>query len=87
MPSLSSTIAAPFWTTAPSTVIFAVAGVTVNVSVALVSTGCGFAAEPLRYALETERYTVADLPGDLDDDAKLVLIRRLVREGLVRVLF
>ena len=46
-----------------------------------------FAAEPLRYALETERYTVADLPGDLDDDAKLVLIRRLVREGLVRVLF
>lgn len=46
-----------------------------------------FAAEPLTYALETPRYTVADLPGDLDDDAKLVLIRRLVREGLVRMVF
>ena len=32
-------------------------------------------------------YTVADLPGDIDDDGKLVLIRRLVREGLVRVSF
>ncbi|MCA9534976.1 MAG: hypothetical protein KC593_14895 [Myxococcales bacterium] len=44
-----------------------------------------FAAEPLEYALETESYTVGDLPGDLDDDGKLVLIRRLVREGLVKV--
>src|SRR5690606_8872548 len=44
-----------------------------------------YAAEPLEYALETSRYTVGDLPGDLDDEGKVVLIRRLVREGLVRV--
>jgi ribosomal protein L16 Arg81 hydroxylase len=44
------------------------------------------AAEPLRYALETERFRVRDLPGDLDDPGKLVLIRRLIREGLVMML-
>lgn len=44
-----------------------------------------FAAEPLRFALDTPRFKVSDLPGELDDDGKLVLIRRLVREGLVMV--
>ena len=43
------------------------------------------AEEPLRFALDTDRFRVADLTGDLDDDGKLVLVRRLVREGLVTV--
>ncbi|MFT5352844.1 MAG: ribosomal protein L16 Arg81 hydroxylase [Polyangiales bacterium] len=42
-----------------------------------------FCAEPLRFAVETDSYHVRDLPGDLDDDGKLVLITRLVREGLI----
>ena len=46
-----------------------------------------FAAEPLEFALQEGSYRVADLPGDLDDGGKLVLIRRLVREGLVRVAY
>ena len=41
------------------------------------------AAEALSYALETERFLVGDLPGDLDDEGKLVLIERLIRDGLV----
>jgi Cupin superfamily protein len=32
-----------------------------------------------------ERFTAADLPGDLDDESRLVLVRRLVREGLLRI--
>ncbi len=43
------------------------------------------AAEPLEHALTHEDYRIADLPGDLDDPGKLVLIRKLVREGLVEV--
>ncbi len=35
------------------------------------------------YALETPRFQVRDIPGELDDSSKLVLIRRLIREGLV----
>lgn len=38
--------------------------------------------EPLRFALTTPRYAIGELPGDLDSEGKLVLIRRLVREGL-----
>ena len=30
-------------------------------------------------------FTAADLPGELDDESRLVLIRRLVREGLLRI--
>lgn len=45
------------------------------------------AAEPLEYALTHDDYRIGDLPGELDDPGKLVLIRRLVREGLVEVLF
>jgi hypothetical protein len=30
-------------------------------------------------------FTAADLPGDLDDKSRLVLLRRLVREGLLRI--
>ncbi|MFO0682713.1 MAG: cupin domain-containing protein [Sandaracinus sp.] len=45
-----------------------------------------YAAEPTRYALETASFAVRDLPGDLDDEGKLVLIKRLVREGMVHKL-
>jgi ribosomal protein L16 Arg81 hydroxylase len=44
-----------------------------------------YAAEALRYALSSARYRVADIPGSLDEPGKLTLIRRLVREGLVKV--
>jgi ribosomal protein L16 Arg81 hydroxylase len=44
------------------------------------------AAEPARYALETPSFVISDLPGDLDDAGKLVLVKRLVKEGMVRVL-
>ncbi len=40
------------------------------------------AAEPARYALETPDFVIEDLPGELDDAGKLVL----VREGKVRIL-
>lgn len=42
------------------------------------------ATESVRFALETPKFKVADLPGDLDDDGKIVLARRLIREGIVR---
>ncbi|WP_420396622.1 cupin domain-containing protein [Nioella sp.] len=42
-----------------------------------------YAREPLEYAISTPRFTMADIPGDLDDAGKTVLLRRLVREGLV----
>ncbi len=32
-----------------------------------------------------EAFTAADLPGDLDDETRLVLVRRLVREGFLRL--
>jgi ribosomal protein L16 Arg81 hydroxylase len=44
------------------------------------------AADALAYALEHERFAVKDLPGDLDDEGKLVLVERLIRDGLVRQL-
>ena len=45
-----------------------------------------WADSALRYALEHAEYRARDLPGDLDDAGKLVLVRRLIREGLVRCL-
>ena len=40
----------------------------------------------IRGVLELEEpFKARDLPGSLDDDGRLVLIRRLVREGLVRI--
>lgn len=42
------------------------------------------AGPALRHALESARFRVRDLPGDLDDAGKLVLVRRLVREGLLQ---
>ncbi|MFN9810486.1 MAG: cupin domain-containing protein [Deltaproteobacteria bacterium] len=43
------------------------------------------AAEPLLYALETPEFKIKDLPGDLDDAGKVVLVKRLVREGMVAI--
>jgi hypothetical protein len=31
-----------------------------------------------------EPFTAGELPGGLDDDSRLVLVRRLIREGFVR---
>lgn len=42
--------------------------------------------EAVRFALSQSRFSVRDLPGNLDDQGKLVLVRRLVREGLMLVL-
>lgn len=42
--------------------------------------------EPAFYFIaETETFTVQELPGSLSDDSKLVLARRLIREGLLSV--
>jgi ribosomal protein L16 Arg81 hydroxylase len=43
------------------------------------------AADAAMAALGSPRFVVKDLPGDLDDAGKVVLVRRLVREGFVRV--
>jgi hypothetical protein len=43
----------------------------------------GFAGTAVRYALATKRYRIGDLPGDLDDDGKVTLVSRLIREGLL----
>ena len=40
----------------------------------------------LAFAVSTRRFTMADMPGDLDDAGKTVLLRRLLREGLVTIL-
>jgi hypothetical protein len=32
-----------------------------------------------------DAFTAADVPGDLDDESRLVLVRRLVRDGLLRI--
>lgn len=41
------------------------------------------AAEALRFALRGEPFRVGALPGPLDDEGRLVLVRRLVREGVL----
>jgi ribosomal protein L16 Arg81 hydroxylase len=43
-----------------------------------------FALGALRYAMEHARFTPADLP-DLDDEGRVTLVRRLVREGVLMV--
>jgi ribosomal protein L16 Arg81 hydroxylase len=45
-----------------------------------------YAAAAVRFALDESRFVVGMLPGELDENGKLVLVRRLVREGLVAVL-
>jgi ribosomal protein L16 Arg81 hydroxylase len=44
------------------------------------------AREDIEYiASADEAFTAADFPGDLDDETRLVLVRRLVREGFLRL--
>ncbi|MEQ9814400.1 MAG: cupin domain-containing protein [Azospirillaceae bacterium] len=43
------------------------------------------AAATLEAALSPGDYAVGELPGEVDDQGKVVLVRRLVREGLVRL--
>jgi len=42
-----------------------------------------FAREPLAHALSGQAFSLVDLPGDLDESGRAVLVRRLLREGLV----
>jgi len=44
------------------------------------------AAEAVRFALNKERFAIGDLPGELDEEEKIVVVRRLVKEGLALVL-
>jgi ribosomal protein L16 Arg81 hydroxylase len=45
------------------------------------------ASDALLYCMEAEgQFTAEDLPGDLDEPGRLVLVRRLVREGFLRVI-
>ena len=42
------------------------------------------AAEELAYATDSDDpFTPGELPGELDDEGRLVLVRRLVREGFL----
>ena len=40
----------------------------------------------LQFALTAPAFTLGDLPGDMDEAGRIVLIRRLLREGLLRTL-
>jgi mannose-6-phosphate isomerase-like protein (cupin superfamily) len=42
------------------------------------------AGQAVRFALSHMRFAVRDLPGNLDDEGKITLVQRLIREGLVR---
>lgn len=43
------------------------------------------AADALRYCIGTPAFRLGDMAGDLDDAGKLVLVRRLVREGMMMI--
>jgi len=42
-----------------------------------------FFGEALKFALETPSFAIRDLPGDLEDEERLVFIERLMQEALV----
>ena len=42
-----------------------------------------FTSEPLSFALRGPAFVVRDLPGQLDDAGKIVLVRRMLKEGLL----
>ena len=46
----------------------------------------GCTAPSIAAALDGNTYRIGDLPGPLDDDGKLILVRRLIREGLMMAL-
>jgi ribosomal protein L16 Arg81 hydroxylase len=57
-----------------------------NVTLLFGSTTITFPAvarEPLVFALQERPFTVRELPGRLDDAGKIVLVRRLIKEGLL----
>ena len=39
----------------------------------------------LRFIQRTKKFSIQEIPGELDDESKLVLVRRLIREGFLRV--
>ena len=41
------------------------------------------ASEAVRFALTQSEFAIRELPGNLDDASKVVLVRRLIREGLL----
>ena len=41
------------------------------------------ASEAVCFALRNSTFVVRELPGNIDDQGKLALVRRLIREGLV----
>jgi ribosomal protein L16 Arg81 hydroxylase len=43
----------------------------------------GMFKEAIVFALNTPSYTVADLPGDLEEEEKVALVERLMQEGLI----
>jgi hypothetical protein len=43
----------------------------------------GFFREALDFALSTPAFAIRELPGELDDDERIVFIERLIQEGLV----
>jgi ribosomal protein L16 Arg81 hydroxylase len=43
----------------------------------------GFLADDLAYMAERPDFAAAELPSDLDDDGRMVLVHRLLREGLL----
>jgi hypothetical protein len=44
----------------------------------------GHIRDEVEFIAASEDFTAAELPGDLDDDGRLVLVRRLIREGFLR---
>lgn len=42
-----------------------------------------FFGEALEFALETPNYAIRDLPGDLEDELKLLFVERLIAEALI----
>ncbi len=45
-----------------------------------------FTEPSVRHCLTTPEFVLADMPGELDDAGKLVLVKRLVREGMMQAL-
>jgi hypothetical protein len=39
----------------------------------------------LRFMAAANEFTPADLPGELDDEGKLLLVKQLVREGFLTI--
>ena len=45
-----------------------------------------FVRDAMECAMASAQFVVGDLPGPLDDDGKVTLVRRMIREGLLRTL-